>query len=278
MAIRRDGTAQGLTIGARSSVRLRNTLSLAACVLTLGNASTVYALNGEDYQTVRVYNAGTCEGLRTTPGATDLILTCLEAPGGERSCDRLAAAEEGGGAVGSCESERAGGGSGPIGGGDLERNEDIRRTTFLSIMDRRRALTDTRVITYCQTFPPESESSDGSGQERCVTFIPDPSKTPDCHPGWLPVVQNQGVCAAVTEVLQNSVQKDAQPIFVALVSTKLVADPASTELVACGAHGWECGGLVDDFVDQIDVHLGHVIDTPCNCYTLSSVVTCPRCR
>jgi hypothetical protein len=203
-----------------------------------------------------------CQGLRTTPGATDVILTCLEAPGGERSCGRLAVAKEGGGAVGYCKDGRANGGSGPIRGGDLENDQDIRHTNFFSIMDRRRALTDMRAVTYCQTFPPESASSNGSGEERCVTFISDSSKTPDCHPGRLPVVQNQDVCGAVTEVLQNSIQKDAQPIFVALMSMTLGADPVSTELVACGALGWECGGLVDDFVDQIDVHVGHVIDTP----------------
>ena len=274
MAIRTNRTRQSCIISARVSARLRNALSSAACVLALGSASTVYALNGEDYQTVRVYDAGVCRDLRTTPGATDLILTCLEAPGGGRSCGRLATANEGGGAVGSCADGSAHGVSGPIREGDLDTNVDIRRTTFLSIMDRRRALTDTRVVTYCQTFPPESGSSDGSGQERCVTFIPDPSKTPDCHPGWLPVVQNQDVCAAVTEVLQTAVQKNAQPIFVALVSTTLDADPASTELVACSAHGWDCGGVVDDFVDQIDHHLGSVIDTPKVCYTLTSVITC----
>jgi hypothetical protein len=225
---------------------------------------------------VRVYNAGSCQSLRTTPGTTDLILTCLEAPGGDRSCGRLATAEEGGGTVGACEDGSARGGSGPIRGEDLDKNVDIRGTTFLSIMDRRRVLTDTRVVTYCQTFHPEGGSSDGSGQERCVTFIPDPSKTPDCHPGWLPVVQNQEVCAAVTEVLQNSVQKDAQPIFVALVSTTLGAHPASTELVACSAHGWECAGLIDDAVDQVDEHLGNVIDTPRVCYANSSVIPCRR--
>jgi hypothetical protein len=108
------------------------------------------------------------------------------------------------------------------------------------------------------------------GEQRCITFVPDPSKTPDCFPDQLPVVQNQHTCDAVTTLLQNSVQTDAQPIFIALISAILAENAVPTELVACGSQGWECSGALDSSVDEIESHSGHIIDTPGSVHILST--------
>jgi hypothetical protein len=274
MATRSTSTLARTTTAERLYERLRVGLSFMACLWLLGSASSVYAFNGENEQTVRVYNAGDCAGLRTTSGSTDAIVVCLQGQAGaDPTCGRLVENPRGGGTVGFCADGSLGGGFGPVEGGALETDTTIKQTNFFSITNRQRTAStgSPYVTTYCQSFPPSRTLKKGvaPGEKICATFVPGVSTTPICSLR-LPVVQNQTVCDKVAALLRQSIQPNAIPILVALISAQLATDSQPTELVACPAYGWQCSDAVESSVAGITQHSGHSVDTPKTVHYLST--------
>jgi len=232
-------------VGCSTRARLPGTLKAGSCaavfVFSLLAAGSANALNGVGASEASNYARGNCQNLRSTAGRVDAVVACFR---GATDCSR-----DGGGAIGYCEDGVFGGVPPSVFGNAVwEANTQILASSFGGVFSLEKP---GNVGAWCQSYPPPPAEGGGGGggpkkaqlpppgRKACVTFQPESSAPPDDLAHILPVVENQPVCDTVAAAIRTSVNPNAEPLFVALISVALTQETQPTELVACGDDvGW----------------------------------------